>query len=628
MALPLHKPMRRTILTASAMQVDPRDTEARRLRAADWQKKAFYYVKNTPELNYASRFYAKMLARLRIFPATRDASEEVTPIESGLPVDLLDRIQDPSGGRSALLKAYGRMMFIAGEGYLFGRDLGTGRERWSFVSPTEVELSDGKILWRPNESGSPREFTFGTQALAYRMWSPDPEYSGEAESPMKAVLEIAEELAILTKAVRATAVSRILNGVLKVPAEISFGSEEPGLDDDPEENRFLADLIDHITGAIENAGSAEAATPFLAEGAAEFLRELEWMKMHDPATDYMEQGLRAEAVQRFAVGLDMPPEILKGLAEANHWGARQIMHDTWKSHGAPIAEQFCDDLAEAYLRPALEAEGYEDWDSVVISYDDAEVVASPDRTEDADRAHDRGQISDAGYLKLKGIDKALQPNEEERRIYLAVKLRNPAFLKGTQYEVEPSFTPGLPGPVPSGDRQLPADETPPPPGPAGVSRQESRSLALRGAAELALLRCRELAGARIRTAHKKNPAVAAQLDGRLNAFVAAIIGREQLAEIGTPEPLSLVKGGTDIFITLCLEWHVEETQARAIAQMIEVYAARTLFEPRLPQFPAGVSAQIERANEVSHALEEEIVRQNNAALARLSGMLGGDPIAV
>lgn len=631
MAVPLARPQpiaRRRILTASAMKLDPRDTETRRLQASEWQKKAFGYSKTIPELNYASRFYSKMLKRLKIYPAKRDAREALTPITEGLPVDLLERIQDPGGGRSQILGQYGRLMFIAGEAYLFGRDLETVDERWAIVSSSEIESSDGKIIWRPTESGSPKEYT-GTQAVAYRLWTPDPERSGEAESPMKAVLEIADELAILTKAVRATATSRILNGILKVPAEISFGSDEPGLDDDPEENKFLADLIDHIVGAIENAGSAEAATPFLAEGAAEFLRELVWERMHDSQNDYLERELRAEAIGRFSVGLDMPPEILKGLADANHWGARQIIFETWRSHGAPVAEQFCDDMAEAYLRPALRDAQYEGWDSVVVAYDDSDVVVSPDRTEDADRAYDRGQISDAGYMELKGINKSLQASQVEKKIFLAVKLRDARFLKGTPFEVE-DVTPvaQLPGPQPSKDAPNPAEDGPPNPGPAGVSRQESRSLALRGAAELALLRCRELAGSKIRQTHKRNAAVCAMIEGRQAAFVAYVLGQDMLIDLGTPEPLQLVKGGTDGFMTLCLEWGIEPTQAKALAQMIEVFAARTLFEPRLPQFESGFYAQIERAVEVSDARQEEVIKQNNHALARLSGVLGGEQIAV
>ena len=625
----------RKILTASAMKMEPRDSEARRLKQADWQKQAFSYVKTIPELGYASRFYSKYLKRVRLFPALRDANDSLTPITTGPPVDLLDRIQDPGGGRSQIQGSYGRLMFITGEGYLFGRNLRQpGKERWMFVSAAELEMSNNKIIWRPTEGSSGQEFDDGN-AVAYRMWSPDPERSGDAESPMKSALEIAEELRILTKAVRATAVSRIIQGILKVPSEISFGSDAPGLDDDPEENPFLADLIDHIVGAIENAGTAEAATPFMAEGAGEFLSYLEWIKMHDPATDYMEKELRKEAVERLSVGLDMPPEILKGMAEANHWGARQIMHDAWRSHGAPVAEQMCDDFSEAYLRPALEEVGYEDWEKVVIAYDDSKVVVSPDRSEDADKAYDRGQIKDEAYLDLKGFDQAMKATEEDKRFHLAIKLREPAFLKGTKYELdEPEPAPGIPGPDPNGNGKLPAEEMPPLPGPAGVSRRESRSLELQGAARLALLRCRELAGSRIRSNLRKtdrrkheNMVHLAQIEGKPNTFVAAILGHEKLAELGLSDALALVKTGTESFVTFCLESGIEEQQALALAQVIETYAAKTLYERRLPQFPAGFDAQLERAIEISLMREEEVVRHNNDSLARLCGLLGGEVIA-
>jgi hypothetical protein len=613
--------------------MEPRDSESARLRTSEPQKKSFMYTRIIPELNYASRFYSKMLKRVRIYPAMRDEQDQTEAIKSGPPVDLLDRIQDPGGGRSQIQGSYGRLMFITGEGVLFGRELDTAKERWAFVSTSEVQEADGKILWTPRTGVTPKEYT-ASQAVAYRMWFPDPEHSGDAESSMMSVLEIAEELRILTKAVRSTAVSRMLNGILKVPSEISFGSDEAGVDDDPEENKFLADLIDHITGAIENAGTAEAASPFLAEGAAEFLAMLEWMETHNPEKDYLEQGLRTEAVNRLAVGLDMPPEILKGLADANHWAARQIMHDAWKSHGASIAEQFCDDLAEAYLRPALREAKFADVNKVVIAYDDADVVVSPDRSDDADRAWDRGSIGWEGHRELKGIPDSMRASTEEEQIWMAIKMRNPLMLKGTRFDALavaaapiPSATPG---PDPTADGNRPAADGPPNPGPAGVSRQESRSLKLHGGAEFALLRCRELAGARLRTLFKNrhNSVVMAQIEGRSNPFVAAILGREQLIELEAPEPLQLVKNGAESFYTLCLEWGIEETQGKALVQMIEVYAAKTLFEPRLPSFPAGFAAQCDRAYEVSMTLEQQIVDQNNNALARLSGMLGGEPVVV
>lgn len=615
------------IVTASATKVIPRVPSTYRDRQnLTWQRKAFIYSRIIPELNFASRFYAKMLKKLRIYPAIRLDNDETEAITEGLPVQLLNRIQDPGGGRSQLLAQYGRLMFLIGEGFLFGRELGQPRERWSFVNPDELEISETGITWKPNEAGEPTQFKHKS-AEAYRMWTPDPERSGEAESPMRAAIEIAEELDLLTKAVRSQAVSRMLNGMLKVPAELSFGADEPGVDDDPEANAFLLDMLDHISGAIENPGSAQGSAPWIAEGAAEFLAELKWMPLHDSQTDYLERELRKEAIDRLAIGMDMPPEILKGMAEANHWGARQIMHDTWRSHGSVVAEQFCDDLADAYLRPALMEAGFERWNEVVVAYDDSNVVVPPDRTDDADKAHDRITISDAAHRRLKGIKETDAPDEEETRVRLALKLRDTRLLEGTRFEVkEPEPTAMPPGPRPSTDSPPDAEEGPPTPGPAGVSREESRAAIVRGAAELALYRCREVAGSRIRQQIKARSRLAPELaliDGQRNCSVAACVGQERLAALGLPEPMTLVRGGADGFAVLLESWGFADSQAKVLSEMLLVFAAKTLYEPLLPALPRGFLAQVERLREFS---EDIVAEQNAESLALLTERIVGAPI--
>lgn len=608
-------------MTASATKVTAKDSETRKRLTADWQDQAFKYIYLVPELNYASRFYSRMLKKIKIYPAVRAADESLTPIKDDLPVQLLDRIQDPGGGRSSILGSYGRLMFVAGEGYLLGVDLEKPTERWQFVWAKELTFEDdGKIIWKRTSSSAGTTYA-KNRAVAYRMWMPAPDESGAAESPMRAVLEVAEELVLLTRAVRATSVTRMLNGMLKIPSELSFGSDEVGVDADPETNPFLRDLIDHITGAIENAGSAEAATPFFAEGAAEFLAELVWERLHDPATDYMEKELRTEAITRCAWGLDLPPEVLKGMTDANHWTGRQITHDMWRSHGAPVAEQFCDELSEAYLRPALREANYPDWDKVVVGYDDSEVVISPDRSEDADRAYDRGTITTPAYLKLKGISTDDQSEEEDVQVFLALKLRNPDLLPD-KYLPEGwvrSFDrqQGQRGPVAAPEDEQNPSEAPPSPNGAGVSRRESRKLSMQGAASYAILRCREVAGSRIRQQHKKAADVAALTDGKPNALVASIIGQERLIELGTAEPMVLVRGGTNLFLDYCADEGIDETQAQALAQMIELYSGRTLYEGRTPELTSGITAQILRACEVSEAIETNVVDGNNHALAHI-----------
>ena len=164
MALPQRRPGRS--LVASAYRVGDRDSDFARRKSLPWQQQALEVVKLVPELGFASRFYARMLKPLRIYPAVIDERQQKVEIPTGLPVDLLNRIHDPSGGKSQLLWNYGRLMFITGEGLLFGRDLETEREKWSFIWNGEVEVE-------VDSQGRPRKYLHKLSGQSIREYGPD-----------------------------------------------------------------------------------------------------------------------------------------------------------------------------------------------------------------------------------------------------------------------------------------------------------------------------------------------------------------------------------------------------------------------------------------------------------------------
>ena len=148
-------------LTASAVRVggNSKDADYGQRYASAWQMRALHYLDLVPELSYASRFYARMLRQLRIYPAVRDEHGNSKPITSGPPVEALNRIQDPAGGRSGIQGSYGRWMFTTGEGYLFGRNLQSDEERWLFVWTEELHITDVQIILNPLFDKSAHEFT-------------------------------------------------------------------------------------------------------------------------------------------------------------------------------------------------------------------------------------------------------------------------------------------------------------------------------------------------------------------------------------------------------------------------------------------------------------------------------------
>lgn len=604
MALPQRRTYPRVLISAARLYETERNTGTRR-QSQPWQQRALEYYEQLGEIRYASQFYARMLSRIKISPAILSEKGELTPIESGLPVEFLDRIQDPGGGRSQLQWSYGRLMFLTGEGVLFGSQLQTEFENWRIVWIDEIKTDDRSgVTYRVDPAGVKLE-----EGISYRMWRSSPRHSEVADSPVRSVQEICEELILLSKAVMATATTRMTNGMLLMPQEISPGAAEPVGDEDAENNPFLAALIDHFTGQIENPGAAEARVPPLVEGSYEYLDRIRWMQLHDPQTDYLEKELRTEAIKRLAIGLDFPPEVLLGMTDANHWTAKQVVHDMWRSHGAPVAEQFCDDLAEAYLRPALREADFESWDRVVITYDDADVVIAPDRSEDADRARDRvGAIANSDYRDMKGIPESAAPSDEETQLQIALHMKDPALLPDKYlpdgYVRQPKPAAQDSGPVPGPQDETNPEEGPPSPGNRDGSRQESRTASAKvvGAAEMALIRCRGVAGARIRSYKKSCPDCFEPVNGKPNSLVAAVMGPERLSQLGAPDAMKLVIGGTDDFEDVLSEWGVGPSQSAALAEMIRVYAAKTLFEENPAPLSSGFVAHVERIMEISDAL--------------------------
>lgn len=121
-----------------------------------------------------------------------------------------------------------------------------------------------------------------------------------------------------------------------------------------------------------------------------------------------------------------------------------------------------------------------------------------------------------------------------------------------------------------------------------------------GAAQMALHRCRETAGARLRRHQQTCEECQEKTDGIPNALVASVLGAEKVKELA--DPVRLVSGGAEGFRSILGEWGWDGTQAHSIAQMIEVHAARTLFEPSTPSLPPGFVAQVVQAEEVNRAL--------------------------
>lgn len=561
-----------------------------------WQQRALFYTSTIPELQYASNFYARMLQKIKVYPAIRTEDDKTVPITEGLPVELLDRIQDPGGGRTQLQYRWGQYQFTTGECYLFGRNIDTdGPERWSVVWREELRFDEARNVTHMLAPSVPiQQYAFtdrdyvelpvGT-AVAYRMWTPSLRFSGWPSSPMEGCMEMAEELLILSRAVHATATSRLVKSKLMfLPSEMEPAPLDPDGDEDPDSSPWLQDLVAHLVDAIEDPASAASLAPYVSFVDGELISMIREINLHDPATDYLEKDLRKECIERIGRGLDLPPEVVDGMSSANHWAAWWISDDMWRSHGSPRAEQFCDDICEAYLRPALKEAGYADWKSVVVDFDASGVVVNPDRSKDADTAHDRGELGGFGYRVMKNIPEEWKPTPEEKQLWAATK----NVTIGEDGVPLPDSAGG--SGLPQADGIVQGDEPGPPAGQPGETSENTNlpASAFQGAAELALYRCRELAGSRIRSRRKSCPGCLDEVQHVDNSLVASALGVDGLVPLGSPSPSDLVSGGADSFKALLVGWGNPEATAVAAARLLEVHAARTLFHESPPSVPASL----------------------------------------
>lgn len=118
---------------------------------------------------------------------------------------------------------------------------------------------------------------------------------------------------------------------------------------------------------------------------------------------------------------------------------------------------------------------------------------------------------------------------------------------------------------------------------------------------MALARCRELAGIRLWREQKHCPECFEKANGLPHPLVASALGPGLVQQFGQ-EPIRLVRGGTASLQDMLEYWGYSHKQTMAICEMVESFAARTLYDERLPQLPSGFAAHLERAREIDDAM--------------------------
>lgn len=409
---PLPIPEQPNALTAAAAPVASPRTEL--IRTPDvWQDEAWQYYSDLGEFRYAADWEANMLSRVRFYAAKLvPGTDEPVRADAGTAVDVMTTFAGGVAGQAQVMAGLGTQLSVPGEGYLIVENR-NGIENWSVRSIDEVRAARGGyevidenspktgMNWRP----------LAAESMApIRVWRPNKRYHHLADSPARAARTTMRELELVNRHIVAQYLSRLASaGVWLVPDEITFPVREEFADaPDP----FMAEWIEIASEAIRTPGTAAGVVPLPIKVPAEYVDKIKHLDFTLQIDDKIIEK-RDSAIKRLASQLNVPPEVLLGMGDLNHWNAWAVDETSLKVNVAPDAELIASALTTGYLQPRLKASSVEDWANWVVWYDMSELTLRPDRSDDAIALYDRLEINGAALRRETGFNEADKPSDEE-----------------------------------------------------------------------------------------------------------------------------------------------------------------------------------------------------------------------
>lgn len=327
--------------------------------------------------------------------------------------------------QSEMLHRWATHLEVAGSTFIAGYDdPRTKRRVWQSAAQSELrfdlaggaaelKLPDGTDTWVRLDIGDK-----GDSSL-FRMWRRHPADAWRSNAPTKALRPLIEMILAGTAAQTAGANSRRrAAGMVGIPdslqvltAPAAGAGAVPG---GTGSRDFAGAILEAVLAPLENPGSASATAPIIFTGPAE---EIEKMTFLDWVTQFMEQlpDLVDRAIKRLAIGMSIPPEVLTGFQDVNHWNSYTIMDGAVQYSIAPRVELIAGALTQAFVRPMLAKLGVDDPFRYAVGYDLSQITHKPDQSTNATTAWDKLIISDDTYRRAMGFDDADKPKPAERK---------------------------------------------------------------------------------------------------------------------------------------------------------------------------------------------------------------------
>src|SRR5687768_2244292 len=515
------------LASATRMQLNQKNNPWRGYRFADeaWQNQAWDFYDTNGQLHNAVDYIGAACSLVRIYVAhvdeygVRQGEVDDDPDVAALS----DSLFGGPAAKAEIQRALGESLTVAGECYLINRVSAQSNnygDKWFVAAPSEVRRQ-GSMYTIMVGHGVREELNPGRDAVV-RVWTPHPRRPLVADSPVRALLQLLSHMAQLELTLQAQLSSRVANAVVwLVPDTLytSKGDNEPTLADS-----IYEQILDVQTSNLDGQGTAAQVAPTMVPVPLAELAVMGQDKVIRFEGPLLEQAveLRKEAMEKLAIGINVPVEIQMGGQEMNHWGVWFAGEEFIVKTVMPIMGRIVDAMTTAFLYPALEKVLGKDPKRYTFWYDVAPLASSANQLIDTINMAKEGYVSDDTVRRAANYNKSDAPSQEEstQKFVREAILRDPTLFNvpevreaaGIHIDIEmPALdmaTPPPPPPVPdSNPKPPPAGAKPLPQSTDGLTSDSDDILAsaveypspVLVAANSAVIRALELAGKRMLT---------------------------------------------------------------------------------------------------------------------------------
>lgn len=430
-------PVPNSLVASAAVMGYDKIENLSRSSSQPWYQTAWNYYHSIGEYRYVCDWIGTGLSKA-VLHATKKTRDGIKIETSGPAKEYIDRLFGDRDMQAEMQRLLGIHWTVTGDAYMVAHadtdPFGDGEDQWHIVaphkltkpnSPTDYYSISGKQIKIPQN-----------QVACIRLWRQDPEDPEKAISPTQAVLSDLGEIARLTDHIAAQIDSRLAGaGILLLPNEITFPA--PPVPDGAKlkQANTAVDLMQLINQAmaqsIRNRSDASAMVPIVITAPGEAIQYVKhltfWSDLDEKALE-----MRTQAIRRLALGMDVPPEVLQGTSDSNHWSAWQADESAIKAHIEPLLKIITSSLAKGYLRPLLKSGAahlniapiaQEELRLYSIGADTSELRLRPNRAKEAFELYDRGELNGGALLRETGFAPEEDGmNDESRKLWLLMKI--------------------------------------------------------------------------------------------------------------------------------------------------------------------------------------------------------------